>query len=122
MQSPQPANVRPQSCYQGFSLAVQHVNWLDVTYDWRNLWVAGCVFEVFWLNPSDRFTVVHHFGPRFDEGVENDVAIEVHNRYSRESVAFLSQDSLTVNCKYFRLPTRLSEKVKLLTFLASVPN
>lgn len=74
------------------------------TYDWGNLRVGRSVLEVVRLDARDGFPIVDNLGPRFDKGVKDYIAVEVDDRDSRESVALLGQDPLTVDCQDFSLP------------------
>jgi hypothetical protein len=49
------------------------------TYDWCYLGVRGRMLEVFWFYPGNRFTVVNHFGPGLDKGVEDHISEEIYH-------------------------------------------
>lgn len=83
------------------------MSWL--TYDWFDVSESWCVLEVDRLDACDPFSVVHHVWllavvpARLDEGVEDDVAVEVDDRDPRQHLALVSQHSLAVERQDLRL-------------------
>ena len=81
------------------------------------------MLEIVRLDASDPLSVVNHFSPRLDQGVENDVAVEVDNGDAGQPVAFLGQDPLAVKCQNLCLSaTNMSQNDRIeLTFRVSSP-
>lgn len=77
------------------------------TYNRRDFGVRRRVFQVSCFDPGDPLSVVDNLGPRFDESIEDDVAVEVDDGDSSESVTFLRQNPLAVECQNFSLSTSI---------------
>ena len=72
------------------------------------------------LDSCDPLAIVDDFGPRLDEGVKDDVAVEVDDRNAGQPVPFLRQDPLAVECQNFRLPkTKFAIRLKFKRYLLS---
>ena len=81
------------------------------------------MLEIVRLDASDPLSVVDHFSPRLDQGVENDVAVEVDDGDAGQSVALLCEDPLAVKCQDLCLSaTNMSQNDRIeLTFRVSSP-
>ena len=62
------------------------------------------MLQITGFDACDPLSVVDDLGPGLDQRVEHDVAVEVDDRDSCQSVALLRQDPLTVESEYLRLP------------------
>lgn len=91
-----------------------------MTYDWLYVSESWCMLEVDRLDACDPFSVVHHMWllavvpARLDEGVEDDVAVEVDDRDPRQHLAFVCQHSLAVERQYLCLSIKIRSIFKLL--------
>ena len=65
------------------------------------------MLEVVGLDACDPLAVVNNFGPRLDQSVKHDVAVEVDNRDSCQTITLLCQDPLAVECQDFGFPTTM---------------
>lgn len=73
------------------------------------------MFEVVGLDPSDPLAVVGDLGPRLDQRVKHDVAVEVDNTDAGQSVSLLGLDALAVKSEDFGFPKQ--RKLELKTYL-----
>ena len=65
------------------------------------------MLQIIWLDSCDPFPVVFNFSPRLDQRVEHDVAVEVDDGDSSESIAFLGQNAFTIQRQNLGLSTNL---------------
>ena len=66
------------------------------TYNWCDFRVARSVLQILRFYPCNPLPIVDHFRPGLDEGVKDDVAVEVHDGNAGQPVAFLRQDAFAV--------------------------
>ena len=80
------------------------------------------------FDSCDPLTIVNNLGPRFNQRIKHDIAIEVDNRNPCQSITLLGQDPLTVECQYFCLSKEQKDLIKIfiekfsLTFHAFDPD
>lgn len=81
-------------------------NFLD---DWLNVSESWCMIQVNRLDTCNPFSVIKHLMllvivvAWLHQGVKHDVAIEVDDWNSRQSLTFVRQDPFTVQCKHLGL-------------------
>lgn len=74
------------------------------------------MLQIFWLDTSNRLTIVSYFGPWFNQSVKDDIAIKIDNRNPCKTITFLCLDSLAVNsqnfCLFASFPTLIQHSVE----------
>ena len=69
------------------------------TYNWCDFRVGWSMLQIIRLDSSNPLPVILNFCPRLDQRVKHNVAVKVDDWNSSESVTFLRQDALAVQCE-----------------------
>lgn len=75
------------------------------------------MLQVTCFDASDPLTVIYDFGPRLNQSVKHDVAVEVDDGDTGQTVTLLRQNPLTVKCQNFSFPNKQFDNVRMIELL-----